>query len=363
MAMNRFLMIAAAWLGLTSAANAALNAQWLLQDNAASTTVVANVGTNGALTSAGNTSASTQTPGPGTLLLRALQFDGTNDYVNCTTSNTAVLTNKAVGTLSFWFKTSNATASDRRIVLVSTNAGAGTVRASAGLNSSHQIAVYARAGDAESTQTKITTATYNDGNWHHVLAVINWAGDATTIYVDGVSVAQSGTISFTGSASGSGNSAGVTIASANTSGAYFPGQLADVRIYDSNESANVAAIMAEADDEQPPVITTLAAQSLEESERDVVTMAATGDAPITWAITGGSDAALFEIDTDTGALAMPGSADFENPEDADLDNIYEVLVEATNAADVDTLLVLVTVTDEGGGSGFAVDPLGGGPIP
>jgi len=52
-----------------------------LQDNAASTTVVAAVGSNGTLTGAGNTSASSAV-GPGGLLPLSLTFDGTNDYVD-----------------------------------------------------------------------------------------------------------------------------------------------------------------------------------------------------------------------------------------------------------------------------------------
>lgn len=113
----------------------------------------------------------------------------------------------------------------------------------------------------------------------------------------------------------------------------------------------------------PPTITTLAAQSLEESERDVATMAATGDATITWSITGGDDAAFFEIDEDTGELTMPGSADYENPEDDGANNVYEVEVTATNGEGDDDLAMSITITDEGGAGGFAVDPLGGGPIP
>lgn len=114
-----------------------------------------------------------------------------------------------------------------------------------------------------------------------------------------------------------------------------------------------------------PTISTSATQSLEESERDVVTVAATGGAtPYVWSITGGADQALFAINSSTGALTMPGSADFETPEDADTNNVYVVEVTCTDDdSATDALTINVTVTDEGGGSGFAVDPLGGGPIP
>lgn len=62
---------------------AAETGRWKLQDNAASTTVVATTGNNGTLTNAGNTSAISQADGPGTALTRSLSLNASdaNDII------------------------------------------------------------------------------------------------------------------------------------------------------------------------------------------------------------------------------------------------------------------------------------------
>jgi Cadherin domain/FG-GAP-like repeat/NHL repeat/Calx-beta domain len=50
-------------------------------------------------------------------------------------------------------------------------------------------------------------------------------------------------------------------------------------------------------------------------------------------ISGGADAALFTIDPNTGTLNFKVAPDFENPTDANKDNIYEVIVKISNATD------------------------------
>jgi len=71
-----------------------------------------------------------------------------------------------------------------------------------------------------------------------------------------------------------------------------------------------------------------------ENETTVLTVAASdsdGD-PVTYAISGGADAAFFTIDPQTGALRFVAAPDFETPADADGDNYYEVVVEASDSA-------------------------------
>lgn len=228
-------------------ARAAITAQWKLQDNAASTTVVATVGADGTLTNAGNTSASSSTPGPGTLLTRYMSFDGVNDRVVATTSNGAATQNKALITLCCWVYTTTAdTTGNHRILYASNGTAAGNTRVSIGMNTSGQITGIARAGDAEPGQTKTSSSSYDDGAWHHVAVVFDYAADAITIYVDGASVSSTGTISFTASATSNTAALSTTMASANTTD-IFKGRIADCRIYDSDESANLSAIIAEKD--------------------------------------------------------------------------------------------------------------------
>ncbi|WP_225009724.1 DUF642 domain-containing protein [Novosphingobium percolationis] len=66
---------------------------------------------------------------------------------------------------------------------------------------------------------------------------------------------------------------------------------------------------------------------------------------ITYAITGGADAALFQIDAATGALRFKAAPNFEIPADAGGDNVYDVVVTASDGVLTDTQALAVTVTD------------------
>ncbi len=79
-----------------------------------------------------------------------------------------------------------------------------------------------------------------------------------------------------------------------------------------------------------------------------------GDA-VTFAIAGGADAASFVIDAETGELTFVDAPDFEAPGDADGDNVYDVLVTASDGefADTQALAVSVGNVNEGFGPGWA----------
>lgn len=67
---------------------------------------------------------------------------------------------------------------------------------------------------------------------------------------------------------------------------------------------------------------------------------------ITYSISGGADAAKFNIDAATGKLTFKAAPDFEKPGDANTDNIYEVTVKATDAGGASsTQDMRVTVKD------------------
>ncbi len=83
---------------------------------------------------------------------------------------------------------------------------------------------------------------------------------------------------------------------------------------------------------EAPVITSASEISIEENTTAVGMITATdpeGDA-ISFAITGGADAALFEIDATTGALSFVAAPDFEAPGDAGGDNVYDVVIGVTD---------------------------------
>ena len=97
----------------------------------------------------------------------------------------------------------------------------------------------------------------------------------------------------------------------------------------------------------PPAFTTQAAQSVVENTTAAVTLEAPDpdSDPVTFAIAGGADRALFAL---TGAqLAFVTAPDYEAPADADGDNIYEVTVQVAERGVVaDTLALQVSVTDD-----------------
>ncbi len=78
-----------------------------------------------------------------------------------------------------------------------------------------------------------------------------------------------------------------------------------------------------------------------------ITASDSDDTPV-YAIAGGADAFLFNIDATTGALSFKAAPDFEEPADADGNNVYQVAVSASDGTANDTETLTVTVTDVDG---------------
>ena len=73
------------------------------------------------------------------------------------------------------------------------------------------------------------------------------------------------------------------------------------------------------------------------------------NAPITYAIDGGRDKALFAINADTGAISFKASPDYETPKDAWASNQYEIIITATPQGGTSAsqkLTIFVTDVDE-----------------
>ena len=83
-----------------------------------------------------------------------------------------------------------------------------------------------------------------------------------------------------------------------------------------------------------PVFTSAASAQTPENRRQTGYRAAARVDPgmLSYAITGGADAALFEIDAASGLVSFRAAPDFEVPGDADADNIYVLTVTATATA-------------------------------
>ena len=67
---------------------------------------------------------------------------------------------------------------------------------------------------------------------------------------------------------------------------------------------------------------------------------------VTYAVTAGTDAALFTIDPITGVLSFRSAPNYEAPADADHDNVYEVVIQASAGNATDTQSLTITVGND-----------------
>ncbi|MEQ9376454.1 MAG: MBG domain-containing protein [Imperialibacter sp.] len=98
-----------------------------------------------------------------------------------------------------------------------------------------------------------------------------------------------------------------------------------------------------------PVFTSVGSPSVKENETNVLVVTATDGnegATITYSLSGGWDMALFTIDAITGELTFKSAPDFEQPTDANGDNVYVVQVTATDGVNVINQIIEVFVTNE-----------------
>jgi uncharacterized delta-60 repeat protein len=108
------------------------------------------------------------------------------------------------------------------------------------------------------------------------------------------------------------------------------------------------AVTVNAVNDNTPVITSIGNLSISENTATVTTVTAT-DAdlpaqPLTYSITGGSDSALFTINSSTGELTFITTPNFEIPADAGLDNIYNITIQTSDGTLTAAQDVSVTVT-------------------
>lgn len=106
----------------------------------------------------------------------------------------------------------------------------------------------------------------------------------------------------------------------------------------------------------PPAITSAASVAVAEGQTAVLTVTATDQDANTpsYAIVGGADALRFTIDAGTGELLFVAAPDHEAPVDADGDNVYEVMVQASDGmGGLSTQAIAVTVTGVNEAPAFA----------
>ena len=68
-------------------------------------------------------------------------------------------------------------------------------------------------------------------------------------------------------------------------------------------------------------------------------------ASLSYSVSGGADAALFSINSITGALRFLTAPNAESPQDAGGNNVYDVTVQVSDGTNTDSQAIAVTVTD------------------
>lgn len=67
--------------------------------------------------------------------------------------------------------------------------------------------------------------------------------------------------------------------------------------------------------------------------------------PLAYSITGGVDAALFDIGASTGEVTFKAAPDYEDPDDFDGDNNYEIIITVSDGVNSNSKAVTITVTN------------------
>ncbi|AFZ49127.1 beta strand repeat-containing protein [Dactylococcopsis salina] len=100
----------------------------------------------------------------------------------------------------------------------------------------------------------------------------------------------------------------------------------------TSQTLNIEVLDVSEETNEPPIITSDSLQTIEENA--IAPLSLQADDPdgdeVTFSLTGGADQGLFTINPDTGELEFNNPPDFENPIDADEDNIYELEVTAAD---------------------------------
>jgi hypothetical protein len=100
--------------------------------------------------------------------------------------------------------------------------------------------------------------------------------------------------------------------------------------------------------EGPTAITTngggaTAAFSVKENQSVATTVVV--DNLVIYSITGGADAGMFTIDANSGVLSFLTTSNYEAPDDADFNRVYDVTVAATDGVITDTQVLAITITN------------------
>ncbi len=187
---------------------------------------------------------------------------------------------------------------------------------------------------AENT-TVVTTASGTDAEGATLTFAISGGADAAKFAIN----AATGELTFVAAP----NFEAPTDNGANNS--YF----VTVTVSDGvNAPVNKTVVVTVTNVNEAPSITSGAAFNVMENTTAVTTVTATDPdvaTTMTFAISGGADAALFSINGSTGALTFLAAPNFEAPTDAGANNVYDVQVSVFDGTATVTQDIAVTVTN------------------
>jgi VCBS repeat-containing protein len=283
---------------------------------------------------------------------------------NTTAVLTATATDPESNTIT-WSITGGADAADFSI---DTNTGALTFAsapdfeapADADTNNSYIVEVTANDGTNNTAQT-ITVTVTDDNEAPSITSANTFNVDENTTAVSTLTSSDPESDTITWSITGGADAGAFTIntstgalsflaapnfeapADADTNNQY----VVQVTATDGEFPVNQTITVTVTDVNEAPSITSSNAASVPENSTAVTTVTTTDPEgnTVTYSITGGADAALFAIDTNTGALTFLAAPDFEAPADADTNNTYLVQVTANDGTNNTVQTITVTVTD------------------
>ena len=125
---------------------------------------------------------------------------------------------------------------------------------------------------------------------------------------------------------------------------------------------SVAVTVTDVGDVAPSFTSASSASFVENATGAAYTAVAVSDvtgAAVSYSISGGADSAKFSINSSSGVMRFVSSPDFDTLSDADSNNVYDIVITATEANNTNTVTqsVAVTVTDVGDvGSAYSAAP-------
>jgi uncharacterized repeat protein (TIGR01451 family) len=170
----------------------------------------------------------------------ARDFDGTDDYVDLG-SDLAILNGVGQATLSAWIRPDVLGGGDRRdIIAISVGDSAPTIDSRATIYQlRRRVGIVGRAPDSQPMEMINTSSTPLTWDWHYVVAVIDYAGNAVTIYVDGDPQPLADSPNFEDPTTSDVNSAVAALGSEDDGTTlYFDGRIDEARVAAALRSAD-----------------------------------------------------------------------------------------------------------------------------